>query len=121
MAAPVKGGPVKKTGTATKKVPAKAVAPVVVEPVAAVVVTPPPAPIPASWTADLKKIAAEVAAVGASIGSVVAVVVNVAPVVHIPAPEVTILVAVGSILSTIVIELKSFAGAKMGAKKAAAK
>ena len=121
MAAPVKGGPVKKTGTATKKVPAKVVAPVVVEPVAAVVVTPPPAPIPASWTADLKKIAAEVAAVGASIGSVVAVVVNVAPVVHIPAPEVTILVAVGSILSTIVIELKSFVGAKMAAKKAAAK
>ena len=119
MAAPVKGGPVKKTGTATKKVPAKVVAPVVVEPVAAVVVTPPPAPIPASWTVNLKKIAAEVASVGASIGAVIATVVNIAPVVHIPAPEVTILVAVGSILSTIVIELQGFVGTKMAVKRAA--
>ena len=118
MAAPVKGGPVKKTGNVTKKAPAKVVAPVVVEPVA-VVVTPPPAPIPASWTVNLKKIAAEVASVGASIGAVIATVVNIAPVVHIPAPEVTILVAVGSILSTIVIELQGFVGTKMAAKRAA--
>lgn len=67
----------------------------------------------------IKTIATEVSAVAASFGAVIAAVVNIAPSAHIPAPEVAILVAVGSVLSTIVIEAQQIASAKIAARKAA--
>jgi hypothetical protein len=69
--------------------------------------------------AEFKKIGAVIASVGAAIGGTIAVIVNVAPAVHIPAPEVAILVAVSSIAASIVKFLGGVGVATVRASRAA--
>ena len=80
-------------------------------------VTPPAPAIPSSWVAEFKKIAAVVLSVATAVGGVVAGLVNFAPSVHLPAPEVAILVAVSAIIAGIVKELGSVVNTTIKAEK----
>lgn len=66
-----------------------------------------------------KAYAAEVAAIAASIGAVLAIIIQFAPTVHIPAPEIAIIVSVSSIVAGIGLIAKDIVGAKLQARKAA--
>lgn len=67
----------------------------------------------------LQRIATTIASVATSVGAVVAAVVNVAPSVHLPGADISILVAVSSVLATIVVEATQIASTKIQERKAA--
>ena len=75
--------------------------------------------IPASVSVKLKEIASDVALVGTSVGIVLASLVNLAPSVHLPAPDIAILVSASAVVTAIVAKARDAVKVKVAAAKAA--
>lgn len=67
----------------------------------------------------LKKLAANVATIGGSLSALLAIAVNAAHIIHVPSPDLVILVTIASVVSAVVIEARKLAGAKLAARREA--
>ena len=75
--------------------------------------------ISAATRTKLKEIASDIALVGTSVGVVLTALVNLAPSVHLPAPDIAILVSASAVVTAIVAKARDAVKVKVAAVKAA--